>query len=502
MKRLRLGMILGGGLVGLAALLVLVDFGLRIQGALALISPLLAQGFLLLVGVGAIAAIGYGLYQGRKFLRPRRQRPTPTLPAEKVAVAQTALTALEQQVAQIQDQVAQTALREQSRQLAADLDLQDLRVVVFGVGSVGKTALVNQLLGDIVGTVVGTVAAPLGSTTVAATYPLRLPGLEQTLWLTDTPGLLEASAEGPEREAQVRQLAAEADLLLFVIDNDLRQSEYALACDLLAMGKRLLVVFNKVDLYPEEDLAELLAAVRSRFQGQIVPEDVVDVAAQPQAVQLPSGEWVQMDPDLWPLEERLTAVLREEGADLLAETILLRSQRLGNQARDLIDQQRGQQSDRIIDRYQWINAGVVAASPLPGVDLLATAAINAQMVVELGKVYQWDLSLEEGKVLASSLARTLTGLGIVKGAMRLLAVGMQVTVATALASRAVQGASAAYLTRIAGKSFVAYFRQGQDWGDGGVSAVVEQQFQLNRREDFIQDFVKQAISVVEQSRDT
>ncbi|MGD1909262.1 MAG: YcjF family protein [Leptolyngbyaceae cyanobacterium] len=494
MKQLRLWMIVGGGLVVLAALLVLVDFVLRIQGALALISPLLAQGFVLLVGVGAIAAIGYGLYQGRKFLRPRRQRPTPKLPEEKVAVAQTALTALEQQVAQIQDQVAQAALREQSRQLATDLDLQDLRVVVFGVGSVGKTALVNQLLGDIV----GTVAAPLGSTTVAATYPLRLPGLEQTLWLTDTPGLLEARAEGPEREAQVRQLAADADLLLFVIDNDLRQSEYALACDLLKLGKRLVVVFNKVDLYPEEDLAEILAAVRSRFHGQITPEDVVDIAAQPQAVQLPSGEWAQMDPDLWPLEERLTAVLREEGADLLAETILLRSQRLSSQARDLIDQQRRQQSDRIIDRYQWINAGVVAASPLPGVDLLATAAINAQMVVELGKVYQWDLSLEEGKVLASSLARTLTGLGIVKGAMRLLAVGMQVTVATALASRAVQGASAAYLTRIAGKSFVEYFRQGQDWGDGGVNAVVEQQFQLNRREAFITDFVKQAITVLDQ----
>lgn len=493
MKRLRLWVFLGGGLAGLVGLLVLVDFVLRTQGALALISPLLAQGFLLLVGVGAIAAIGYGFYYGRLFLRPRRQRPTPTLPDVKGAVAQTALTALEQQVAQIQDQVAQAALREQSRQLATDLDLQDLRVVVFGVGSVGKTALVNQLLGDIV----GTVAAPLGSTTVAASYPLRLPGLEQTLWITDTPGLLEASAEGPEREAQVRHLAAEADLLLFVIDNDLRQSEYALASDLLAMGKRLLVVFNKVDLYPEDDLAELLAAVRSRFQNQLAPADVVDVAAQPPAVQLPSGDWAQMDPDLWPLEARLTAVLREEGADLLAETILLRSQRLGNQARNLIDQQRRQQSDGVIDRYQWISAGVVAASPLPGVDLLATAAINAQMVVELGKVYQWDLSLEEGKTLALSLARTLTGLGIVKTAMRLLAVGMQVTVATALASRAVQGASAAYLTRIAGKSFVAYFRQGQDWGDGGISAVVEQQFQLNRREAFIQDFVKQAISVLD-----
>ncbi|NJN21144.1 MAG: DUF697 domain-containing protein [Leptolyngbya sp. RL_3_1] len=288
-------------------------------------------------------------------------------------------------------------------------------------------------------------------------------------------------------------------MLLFVIDNDLRQSEYALACALLAMGKRLLVVFNKVDLYPEADLAVLLAAVRSRFQGQLAPEDVVDIAAQPQAVQLPSGEWAQMEPDLWPLEQRLTSVLRAEGADLLAETILLRSQRLGNKARDLIDTQRRQAADRIIERYQWISAGVVAASPLPGVDLLATAAINAQMVVELGKVYEWELSLEEGKTLALSLARTLTGLGIVKGAMNLLAVGMQVTVATAIASRAVQGASAAYLTRIAGKSFVDYFYQGQDWGDGGISAVVERQFQLNRREAFMQEFVKAAIAVLDQT---
>ncbi|NJN21143.1 MAG: hypothetical protein HC812_08080 [Leptolyngbya sp. RL_3_1] len=160
MKRLRLWLLLGGGLVGLAGLLALVDFVLRIQGALALMSPLLAQGFLLLVGLGAIAAIGYGVYYGRLFLRPRRPRPTPTLPDQTVAVAQTALTALEQQVAQIQDRVAQAALREQSRQLATDLDRQDLRVVVFGVGSVGKTALVNQLLGDPVGTVAAPSAAP------------------------------------------------------------------------------------------------------------------------------------------------------------------------------------------------------------------------------------------------------------------------------------------------------------------------------------------------------
>ncbi|WP_008316947.1 YcjF family protein [Leptolyngbya sp. PCC 6406] len=492
MTRLRRLAIALGGLLALGMGLWLVDFIVRVQAALALMSPLLAQIFLLLVGMGAIALFFYG----RQFLRPRKSRPVPTLPQETVAATHTALDALSQQVAQIQDQVAREALGQRAQQLSENLAQRDIRVVVFGVGSVGKTALVNRLLGQ----AVGEVAAPLGSTTIAATYPLRLPGVDQTLWLTDTPGLLEASAEGPGREAQVRQLATEADLLLFVIDDDLRQSEYALTRSLLAMGKRLLVVFNKADLYPEEDLAEILARVRSRFQTALDPEDVVDIAADPQPIPLASGGMTQMDPDLWPLEQRLTAVLRAEGASLMADTILLRSQRLGAEARQLIDRQRREDSDRIVDRYQWISAGVVAATPLPLVDLLATAAINAQMVVELGRVYRCDLSIEEGKTLALTLARTLTSLGIVKGAMNLLAVGMQANLATAIASRAVQGASAAYLTRIAGKSFITYFQQNQDWGDGGIGAVVEQQFQINRREAFIQDFVKTAIDHMERDR--
>ncbi|MEB3269487.1 MAG: GTP-binding protein [Leptolyngbya sp.] len=490
MKQLRTAAIALGILLALGMGLWLVDFILRVQAALALLSPWLARGFLILVMVAAIAAIGAAIYYGRLFLRPRRDRPAPTLPSDTVAAAATALTAVEQQVNQIQDQVARQALAAKAQALAASLAQRDIRVVVFGVGSVGKTALVNRLLGQ----AVGAVAAPLGSTTVAATYPLRLPGLEQTLWLTDTPGLLEASAEGPGREAQVRELATAADVLLFVIDNDLRQSEYTVARSLLAMGKRLLVVLNKADLYPEADLAAILERVRSRFADCLDPQDVVDVAADPQPVVLAAGGTAQMEPDLWPLEQRLTAVLRAEGATLMADTILLNSQRLGAEARQVLAQQRQTQATAIVERYQWINAGVVAATPLPVVDLLATAAINAQMVVELGRVYRCDLSIEEGKVLAKALARTLASLGIVKGAMNLLAVGMQVNVATAIASRAVQGASAAYLTRIAGKSFITYFQQNQDWGDGGIGAVVERQFQISRREAFMREFVQTAIA--------
>lgn len=489
MGRIRLLVIVVAAVFVLGMLLWLVDFVLRAQAAIALFSPLLAQIFLIGVAVLAMAAIGAAIYYVRPFLRPKR-RSRPVLPQAKTEATTVALSGVEQQLAQIHNEAAQTALREKLKTLTEDWQQRDIRIVLFGVGSVGKTSIVNGLLGDLV----GQVDAPMGTTTTAATYPLQLPGIEQIVWLTDTPGLLEASAVGPEREAQVRHLATEADLLLFVIDDDLRQSEYALARSLLDMDKRLIIVLNKADLYPEADFQAILSKVRSRFQADLAPADVVDVAANPQPIRLATGELAEMEPDLWPLEKRLTEVLRAEGADLLADSILLRSQRLGEEARRLIQAQRRQAANAVIERYQWINAAVVAATPLPGIDLLATAAINAQMVVELGRVFQVELSIEEGKELAYALARTLTGLGIVKGVMNLLAIGMQTTIPTAIASRGVQGISAAYLTRIAGKSFMDYFTQNQDWGDGGIGEVVQKQFQLNRREQFVREFVRDAIA--------
>jgi hypothetical protein len=87
-------------------------------------------------------------------------------------------------------------------------------------------------------------------------------------------------------------------------------------------------------------------------------------------------------------------------------------------------------------------------------------------------------------------------LGIVKGAFQLLSTALQLNVATFVISRAIQGVTAAYLTRIAGKSFIEYFRHDQDWGDGGITEVVQRQFQLNRRDEFMKAFVQDAIARV------
>lgn len=439
--------------------------------------------------------IGDGKSKGKK----RKRKNLPTLPTEKNDIASETIKAVKKQVAQIQDQVAQKALLEKSSAIEHNLNTGRLQIVVFGTGSAGKTSLVNALLGEML----GEVKPSMGTTTEGISYTLKLPNVNREILIIDTPGILESNAPGEIREQLARELATSADLLIFVCDNDLRASEYKPLEALASIGKRSLLIFNKIDLYSEQDQEIILNQLKERVKNFIPPTDVLKACANPQPVQFSAEETIQPEIEILTVIKRLAAICRGEGDDLLADNILLQSQRLGEEARQLINSQRSREADKIIVRYQWIGAGVIACTPLPVVDMLAAAAVNAQMVVEIGRVYGCELNQETGKDLAVSLGKTLVSLGVVKGAVGLIAKALQFTATTYVIGKVIQAISVAYLTNIAGKSFVEYFSQDQDWGDGGITEVVQRQFKLSRKEEFIKSFVTDALTrVIEPIKDT
>ena len=403
--------------------------------------------------------------------------------------AERQLSATQQTLEQVRDAVERQALEQERQRMQADLERGDLVIAVFGAGSTGKTSLIRSLLGELV----GQVGAPMGSTTETARYRLRLQGLPRAVVLEDTPGILEAGEAGQERERRARSQAARADLLVLVVDGDLRQAELEVFEALANLGKRLLLVLNKCDLRGDQEEQRLLALLRRRCSVHLSSADVIPVSAAPQSVPRPGGRPLQPAPEVQALLRRLSEVLHADGEELIADNLLLQCRQLGDASRSLLDRQRCRDAETIVERYGWTCAGVVALTPLPGVDLLGAAAVNAQMVIEIGRVYGVQLGRAEAQDLAVSVGRTLVGLGLVKGGVSLLQGALTLNLPALLLSRAVQAVGAAWLTRVAGRSVIIYFQQGQDWGDGGLQQVLQREYDLSRREDVLRRFLQTAL---------
>ncbi len=457
-------------------------------------SWLVGPTLLLLFGGGALllAQLFWPWWQASR--RGGKQPPKAPMaaPGNRQEAAQQNLAAIDQLLERIRDDVQREALRQERQRVAAELERGDLVVVVFGTGSAGKTSLIRALLKD----VVGEVGAAMGSTDDCRRYRLRLTNLPRGLQLVDTPGILEAGSAGQEREQRARSQAAQADLLLLVVDGDLRNAEQEVFDALARLGKRLLLVLNKCDLRGQEEERRLLALLRRRCQGRIAPEDVVPASAAPQSVPMPGGRPLQPAPEIDALLRRIAQVLHSDGEELIADNILLQSRRLSDAGRQLLNDQRQSDAEAVVDRYSWISAGVLAATPLPVVDLLGAAAVNAQMVVEIGRIYGVSLSRASAQDLAVSVGRTLASLGVIKGGLSVIGSALSLNLPALLLTRAVQAVGAGWLTRVAGRSFITYFQQDQDWGDGGVQEVVQHQYDLNRRDSALQAFLSAAFSRV------
>jgi hypothetical protein len=84
------------------------------------------------------------------------------------------------------------------------------------------------------------------------------------------------------------------------------------------------------------------------------------------------------------LTQQLTQILIEERQQLVWATTNRKAVALKAEAKAVLNQVRRDRALPIIEQYQWIAAAAAFANPVPALDLLATAAINAQLVMDLG----------------------------------------------------------------------------------------------------------------------
>nr|WP_269605278.1 DUF697 domain-containing protein [Prochlorococcus marinus] len=406
----------------------------------------------------------------------------------KKQAAGKSLKSIDQLIRLINDKVKAKALKDEKDRVSLELDRGDIFLVVFGIGSSGKTSLIRALLQRIV----GKVSPEMGTTIGKETFRLKLKGLSRGIRIIDTPGILEAGKGGREREKSALLEARKADLILVVIEGDLRSEETRIIRSLSKSGKRLLLVLNKIDLRGENEEKRLIEILNSRCSDFIETKDIICTSASPQTIAIPGKKPYQPEPEIDILIRRLANILHEEGEELIADNILIQCSNLGKEGKKLLVKQRSQSAKKCVDKYGWLSSGALILTPLPVVDMIAAAAVNAQMVIEIAKIYGVEITKERAKNLAISVGKTLATMGLVQGGVSLISSTLSLSLPTLIVSKVIQGVSVSWLTRIAGASFITYFQQDQNWGDGGIQEVVEFHYNLNKRDEYFKSFIRRA----------
>ncbi|MBN3894221.1 MAG: DUF697 domain-containing protein [Nostoc sp. NOS(2021)] len=389
-----------------------------------------------------------------------------------IAKAETVINQLAQEA---ENHPALETLREQVAQLLLELDRQEIKVAVTGGKSVGKSTLIQVLKPNV--------------------KTQNLVSLEET-----APLFREA---GDNSDAAILAEVAKSDFVLFLTNGDLTDSEFQTLQQLKAANQPTMLVFNKQDQYLTDESASILLSLKQRMQG-----NVVATAASPIAIKVRKHEadgavqeWMEQPaPDIQQLTQQLGEVLAQQGQRLVWVTTMRKAGLLKAEAKNWLNGTRRDRATPIIEQYQWIAAAAAFANPVPALDILATAAINAQIVMDLGNIYQQKFSLEQAQTVAGTMGSLMLKLGLVELSTKAISTVLKSNVVTFVAGGVVQGVSAAYLTRVAGLSLVEYFQQQEiaiDSGTGlnleNLRQTLQKIFGQNQQMAFLQGFVKQGV---------
>ncbi len=420
-------------------------------------------------GLLSLVAVGGGLW----LFKPNRgKNPSDifdSMPVNRAKVEEAiALTevVINQLASEVENHAALGTLREQVNQLFFELDRQEIKLAVTGGKSVGKSTLIKVLQQN------------FASLEFKETAPLFLETGEKS---------------------EVNQ----SDFVLFLTNGDLTDSEFQSLQQLKAANQPAMLVFNKQDQYLPDERQSVLLSLKQRMQGNVVATAVSPLPIKVRKHQEDGSvqEWMEQPaPDIQQLTQQLNEIVAQQRQQLVWTTTMRKAFSLKADAKKLLNGVRCDRATPIIEQYQWIAAAAAFANPVPALDILATAAINAQMVIDLGGIYQQKFSLEQAQTVAGAMGSLMLKLGLVELSTKAVSTVLKSNAVTFVAGGVVQGVSAAYLTRVAGLTLVEYFEQQEIAlnSEGGFNLdklrqTLQNVFVQNQQIGYLQGFVKQGV---------
>jgi len=372
------------------------------------------------------------------------------------------------------------------------LDSNLIKIAAFGLVSRGKSAVLDSLLGEKI-----LETGPLNGVTQ---WPRSLrwqPGTKVCVELIDTPGLDEINGE--VRGEMARTVAQQADLILFVVSGDITRTEYQALLELRQAQKPLILVFNKIDLYPDTDkstiyhnLQVLGAATGDQESDPLLPDEIVMVSAEPAPMEVRveyadgriSYEWETPKPQVQELKQTILNILNREGRSLLALNALVQARESEAIMAEKTLYFRQQEAEGLIWRFCKYKALAIALNPIGFLDVIGGLITDLALIRSLARLYSLPMTsyeatrllktilLSSGGLLLAEIASNLV-LGMGKNAAAVAGEG-SINITTFAGGAMAQSGVASYGAYAVGKAAQVYLENGCTWGRLGANTVIEE----------------------------
>lgn len=277
---------------------------------------------------------------------------------------------------------------------ALNLPPVHLEVAFFGKISTGKSALIQTLIpnAEIETSIIG------GSTAVVEKYHYQDKHLDIELW--DMPGTQQAEALFTQ-EQFILDTARKVHVVVYVIDQDLTQTDWDAIQELKSFQKPIILAFNKTERYTEDELKAIKNHLVQRLPDvQVVSTNSVHWKKIRKNQSDGSFTWVERLAG-GEVSELLSAFL-----DLSAQKEALhdkKRQAIMRLAHENLEQRlrnfRRERAEQLVKSYsrKAMLGGVAAVGP--GTDVIIQGYLGVSLFQQLGKLYEVQLKEMDLQIL-------------------------------------------------------------------------------------------------------
>ena len=258
-----------------------------------------------------------------------------------------------------------------------------LRIGVFGRAGVGKSAVLNSILND-----------DYFETNILNGYTKEVKTREiyfkknkiRSMEMIDFPGFDICNLENKKSKfTEIFNL----DLIIFIIAGDPNRNEIKELNSFIHNGKKVILIFNKIDNYESIDVKNITKKIKRIFTKNN---------------QLPIILHSIKNSNKYKLKEYLYNLVDEIGENLLIINTFHLANKLIIKIKENRLLKRKKEAQTIIGKFATLKASGVALNPLIFADIAGSYALDAILIKELSKVYGIQVKASSAKKLLQTIS--------------------------------------------------------------------------------------------------